>query len=211
MIEAIKEGNAARVLELIREDKRSATAESGQLSPLMTALYHGKQDIVNLLLQHEVPLSFWEACATGKIDLVDAMVKGDPGLANTNAPDGFTPLALAIFFGQPAVARLLIERGADVNAQAENAQHVGAIHAAVARQDQEILSLLLQRGADPNRTQQLGFTALHGTAGAGNRLLSELLISHGADRKAKSDDGKVPADLAREKGHLDLADWLDAG
>jgi uncharacterized protein len=48
----------------------------------------------------------------------------------------------------------LIDAGADLNAKANNALQVAPIHAAIARSDIATLGLLLERGADPNLTQQ---------------------------------------------------------
>ena len=70
------------------------------------------------------------------------------------------------------------------------------------------MRLLLERGADPNARQQLGFTALHGSAASGDRETAELLLAHGADPQATNDEGKTPADFAAERGHTEFAEWL---
>ena len=70
------------------------------------------------------------------------------------------------------------------------------------------MKLLLERGADPNLRQQMGYSALHATAVNGDRATTEILLAHGADAQAKNDDGKTPADLAAERGHGELAEWL---
>jgi len=36
-----------------------------------------------------------------------------------------------------------------------------------------------------------------------------MLLAHHADPHRKSDQGKTAADFARERGHAELADWLD--
>jgi ankyrin repeat protein len=38
--------------------------------------------------------------------------------------------------------------------------------------------------------------------------MADLLLARGADLKAKSDDGKTPADVAGERGHPELAERL---
>jgi hypothetical protein len=47
-------------------------------------------------------------------------------------------------------------------------------------------------------------------AATGDAALARLLLDHGADPAARSDDGKLPADMARERGHLELAASLGA-
>ena len=77
-------------------------------------------------------------------------------MANAFGDDGFHPLGLACFFGHPEAARLLLERGADVNTLSTN-EHVqtAAIHAAAAAGGDEatryeLVKLALEHGADPN-------------------------------------------------------------
>jgi ankyrin repeat protein len=70
------------------------------------------------------------------------------------------------------------------------------------------MPLLLDRGADVNARQQLGFTPLHAAAGNGDEAMADLLLARGADATLKSDDGKTPADVAAERGHTNLAERL---
>jgi len=209
IFDAIKEGNAGRVLELIEQSEGWRTASQDGISPLMMALYYGKSDIAQSLLEHDLSPSFHEACAVGRLDLVTRAAAANPAVVNARSADGFTALGLAIFFGQTPVARFLLDQGAEVNAQATNGQRVGAIHAAVSRKDRDMVSLLLGKGADPNLRQERGFTPLHGAAASGEKAIAELLLLHGADRTLLTEDGKSPADLARERGHAELADWMD--
>ena len=70
--------------------------------------------------------------------------------------------------------------------------------------------LLLAHGADPNATQVGGFTPLFSAATANRRDLAAMLIESGARAHHRSDLEKTAADFARERGHAELADWLDA-
>lgn len=63
------------------------------------------------------------------------------------AADGNTALVLAAFSGHGAVARLLLDRGADPNAAGAG---YTALHAAAVRGDLETTRALLAHGADPN-------------------------------------------------------------
>jgi ankyrin repeat protein len=38
--------------------------------------------------------------------------------------------------------------------------------------------------------------------------LAELLLAHGADPSLPNDEGKSAIALARDKGHMEFADWL---
>lgn len=201
MIEAVKKGDAVAVETLLREDRRlvSARAEGGA-SAILLAVYYGHAGLVDLFEAHGATLDLFEACAAGRLArAVECLVAG-PGLANTFAPDGFTPLGLAAFFGHAAIVARLLEGGADVNLAARNAQRVAPLHSAAARKHVAIVRALLDHGADPDARQAGGFTAMHAAAANGDRESAELLLGRGADPNARTDDGRTPADLARERG-----------
>ena len=209
LTEAIKAGDESRVLEVLERDPAAVrTAENG-VTPILFALYYGKSELARLLAERRGALSFAEACALGDRGRVEALLDEDPRLLDARMEDGFPPLGLAIFFRQPAIARVLIEHGADVNAAAENAQRVAPLHAAAAVQDNGTLALLLERGADVNAKQQMDYTPLHGAASRGDVAAAKLLLAHGADRDARGSDGMTPADIARKYGQGEFGDWLE--
>ncbi len=118
-----------------------------------------KPDVVNALVELGAPVDIFEASVLGKVDRIEEILKSSPARVSEHAPDGFTPVALAAFFGQPAAVKALIAAGADVNAAAKNALKVAALHAAVAGGKLEIVKAVLEAGADPNAQQQAGFRA----------------------------------------------------
>jgi ankyrin repeat protein len=126
------------------------------------------------------------------------MLDGDPALL-----DAYSRTGRRSDWYQPAGAgRALLERGADVNAAARSAFRVAPVHAAAAVRDAATMTLLLDRGADANARQQLGYTALHTAAQLGDDNIIDLLLAHGADPRAAGDDGKTPSDLAAAHGQL---------
>jgi ankyrin repeat protein len=60
---------------------------------------------------------------------------------------------------------------------------------------------LLDSGADPNGRQNGGYTALHEAAFNGNSAMIRLLLERGANPGLANDEGKLPADLAKSRGH----------
>jgi uncharacterized protein len=208
--DAIKAGDAAKVESLLDADPSLLQSIENNVSPILLAIYHGKPELADLFASR-TEASFHEAIALGDEPRVRSFLAGDPSLLDTRSPDGYPPLGLAIFFRHGALARWLIEQGADVSAYAENANRVAPVHAAAASCDHETMRLLLARGADVNARQQLDYTALHGAASRGDRPMAELLLEHGADRQAKGSDGMSVADVARKYGHPDFAEWLQSG
>jgi ankyrin repeat protein len=127
----------------------------------------------------------FEASAAGRAERVRELLDEDPSLANAWADDGFQPLGLASFFGHVEAARLLVERGAEVNSASRNDMKVMPLHSAVATGDPdaryELAKLLLEQGADPNALQQDDYTPLMAAEHHGDERLRGLLIEHGAE------------------------------
>ena len=209
VVEAIKAGNDDRVRELLARDPSLARArDEDGVSALLLACYHGREGAVEALRGPAEPLSVFEAAALGDVRRLGELLDADAELVSAYAPDGFTPLQLAAFFGRPEAVGLLLERGAETDAVAKNPMRVTALHSAAAARATGIVRMLLDNGADTNAQQERGFTALHAAAQHGDAELAELLLSHGARRELAKDDGETPADTAAANGHPELAALL---
>jgi uncharacterized protein len=153
------------------------------MSDVLQAIYRGDRDEAERLAAVR-ELDVFEASGLGHTDRVGELLDADPSLANAWADDGFQPLGLASFFGHAGTARLLVERGAEVNSASRNAMKVMPLHSAAAAQDPdvryEISQLLLEAGADPNARQQDEYTPLMAADQHGDERLRELLVAHGA-------------------------------
>jgi ankyrin repeat protein len=211
LFDAIQRGDAAAVSALLDAEPALLTAKQNGVSAILLAMYYGHAALPQLFIDRGAVLSIHEAAAVGDEAAVRRLLDHDPTLLDAFSDDGFPPLGLAIFFRHPALARMLIERGADVSAPARNAQKVAPLHAAAAVADRDTIALLLARGADPNARQQQDITPLHGSASRGDLDSAKLLVAAGADPHAKSADGKSAADYARERGFADFAVWLEGG
>jgi len=205
LLDAIRKGDLALVGRLLDSDPSLLDGPG-----LLQAIYHGRADVAQLFLARGHRPTLHEAAALGDSARVRELLDADPSQLDSFGDDGFNAIGLAIFFRHAALAKMLIERGADVAAPARNPMKVAPVHAAATQGDRETMQLLLDRGADPNARQQMDYTPLHGSAGRGDIETARLLIAHGADPRAKASDGKTPADLARERGFDELAQLLDA-
>jgi ankyrin repeat protein len=197
MIEAAQAGDAAGVDRLIGESPELASARGPDgISVILRARYHGHAWIAERLADAVAELDIFEAAALGRAGRVAEVVGAEPDAVRAEAPDGFTALHLAAFFGQLEVAAVLLEHGAAVDSQAGNPTQVQPLHSAAAGGHAAIAALLLERSADPNARQQGGFVPLHAAAARGDEVTARLLLEHGADRDLRADDGRRPIDLA---------------
>ena len=156
------------------------------MSGLLQALYRGEDEQVEKLLAVDPELDVFEAAAFGRVDRLRELLDEDPSRANAFGDDGFHPLGLACFFGHLEAARLLLERGADVNALSTNENvQTAAIHAAAAAAGDEaaryeLVKLALEHGADANLQQGGGFRAIDAARQNGDSRVEQLLLEDSA-------------------------------
>jgi len=157
------------------------------MSDLLQALYVGDRARVDELLAADPNLDVFEAAAFGRDDRLRELLDEDPSQANALGDDGFHPLGLACFFGHLEAARLLLDRGANINTLSTN-EHVqtAAIHASAAAAGDEatryeLVKLALEHGADPNLRQGGGFRAIDAARQNGDSRVEHLLLEHGAE------------------------------
>jgi len=206
LIAAVKAGDATRVAELVEVQPELAVSRDHRgVSALMLARYRLDRAVTDALLRSDPELDVFEATALGYVDRLRARLDEDPAAASARSADGFTALHLAAYFGKAEVARILLQAGADVNAEADNEMRVHPLHSAAAGRHLEVCRLLLAAGADVNARQAGGFTPLHAAAQNGDPELVELFLSARADPMAPTDDGDTPATTAEAAGHADVA------
>lgn len=208
--EMIKEGDTVKVEALLKHHPTLANARNeGGISALLFAVYYGKTDIADVLLENGAVVDIFEACAVDARDKVMKLLALDPYLLNSYSHDGWTPLHMAVFFGHIDLVRLLLDAGADIDALSKNGQDLTPLHSALANPHHARVGLLLiEKGADITLAQSDGYTPLHYAAANGTDDVVIHLLAMNANRSAKTKDGKTPLDLARERKHLTTAKIL---
>ena len=211
LFSAIRAGDADTVAALLSSDSSllNARDEKG-IGTYVTARYHGRNDIAQLLLEKGAELDVFAASMAGDRERVLKLIDQNPDLIGSFSNDGWTALHLACFFGQPAVAQALIGRGADVSARSRNPMKNTPLHAAVAGRNVEAVRSLLEHGADVNVRQEGGWTPLHSASQNGDAEMVQVLIAAGANVGVRADNQQNPLDLALGKGHQAVVDLLDA-
>jgi len=127
---------------------------------------------------------------------------------------GYTLLHDAAIFDQNGVARLLLIRGADPNAVAiDDGAPITALGIAATNQNTELVTLLLDAGADVHGPAgACGQVPLHVACQGRNDPLVQLLIRHGADVCIRDGEGNSPLHHCAASGGVEVIQRLvDAG
>lgn len=215
-LKLIQTGATAEIASAVEADPALIEAHDPHgVSALLWSVYSGQPMVRDYLLTQlatrGIVLDVCEAAAVGDVLRLEDILAADPAAAHSISGDGWTPLHLAAAFGTAQAADMLLQHGAQVDTRSQNAAHNQPLHAAVAlSRNPETISLLLAHGADPNAAQAGGFTPLFSAAASNRRDLAEILISHGARAHHRSELDKTAIDFARERGHAELAAWLEA-
>jgi len=150
------------------------TPDAEGKTPLHAAALAGQTNAVAWLLDRGAKMDIFAAAALGDAARVESFLKGNPGLIEGPGPDKITPLHWAT----PSMARLLIERGADVNAR--SASDFTPLHDAARRGRTEVVRLLLEHGADVNAENRAKATPLSLAAERGHEEIADALLARRA-------------------------------
>jgi|GEM_PF-1453248 len=148
--------------------------------------------------------------------LVSAARKGDlaavGGLLNrgvdVNArPHGKTPLQVCVRKGHSDVARFLLDKRADVDAEGDDKRT--PLIEAIEKEHAEIVELLLEHGANPDKADsRLGATPLIYATLYQRADMVRLLLQFGADPEIPNHHGDTPKDLAQRWRFEDVVSAL---
>jgi ankyrin repeat protein len=181
---------------------------------IASASENGHLEIVKLLADHvseiNPQLSDWHgrhalaAAAWGGHTAIAGLLIDKGAQIDSPYGTGLTPLMEASARGHLETVRLLLSKGADVNAQT----WATPLKKAAEYGHTEVVRLLLDKGADVNEKLKDGSTALRWAAIAGHIDVVKLLLDRGADVHAKAEDGSTALMWAAVTGHFDLVTLL---
>ncbi len=140
--------------------------------------------------------------ATRKGDLAGVKKLLDEG-ANVNARTRYdsTPLFFACDRGHLEIARLLIDRGADVNVK-DNFYNASALTWAMSKKHEPLVALLVEKGADVSE-------ALYGSIQEGDAALFGLILEKGKLTQATLDEALLAATVLKNEKNAGMAKQLE--
>ncbi|MEI9994110.1 MAG: ankyrin repeat domain-containing protein [Rhizomicrobium sp.] len=170
------------------------------------ALFHGHAKAAEAIKRHG-GLGPHDAALAGDAARVEALVGAAPWTIDLLSPDGWTTLHLAAFVGNDAAVETLLALGANARIMGRAFEQNLPIHAACAgrRIGKAAMIKLIAATGDPDAKQKQGYTALMIAAANGFDAAVDTLLEAGADRSLAQGDGKTAGDIARERGHAELA------
>jgi uncharacterized protein len=114
---------------------------------------------------------------------------------NGKDKEGWTALLQAAYSGYPSSVRLLLDRGADLNAKCSCPDVLGGgwtpLMLATNARREEVVKTLLGKGADVNQRNNRGETALIVAADQGDMGIFRTVLDRGADVNVKAGDGRT--------------------
>lgn len=207
--ELLQAGDADGLRRLLDETPGAAEAkDAAGVSLLMHALYRGRRDLAETIAGKKQDLDIFEAASLGRLERLTECLR-EAAAIDAYSKDGFTALHFTCYFGQPEAARLLLEKGAKVDAVANNAMQVMPLHSAASARSLAAARVLVEHGAPVNARQHGGWVPIHAAAQNGDHDMVDLLLAHGADVEIANDEGKTPAMVARDKAHTQIAALLE--
>ncbi|XP_056386100.1 cyclin-dependent kinase 4 inhibitor C [Hyla sarda] len=145
------------------------------------------------------------AAARGDVEQLEDLLPRTP---DVDAPNRFgrTPLQV-MRLGCPAIAGLLLRRGANPNLQ--DSSGFSVTHDTARAGFQDTMQMLLDFHADVNLQDNDGNIALHLAAKEGHLHMVQYLVLHTATHVThRNKNGDTPCDLARMYNKEHVAQWL---
>ncbi|XP_078658638.1 ankyrin repeat domain-containing protein 17-like isoform X5 [Branchiostoma floridae x Branchiostoma belcheri] len=213
-------GGYVNIIKLLLQHGAEINSRTGSklgISPLMLAAMNGHTQAVKLLLDMGSDINaqietnrntaLTLACFQGRHEVVSLLVDRKANVEH-RAKTGLTPLMEAASGGYAEVGRVLLDKGADVNAAPVPSSRDTALTIAADKGHYKFCELLIQRGAQIDVRNKKGNTPLWLAANGGHLDVVQLLVSAGADKDAEDNRKITPLMATFRKGHVKVVRWL---
>jgi ankyrin repeat protein len=217
--------DAGKVSFLLQHGANPNAKSLTRYTALMIAASHHATDSARLLLAHgaeansadEHPAQFGAtplmlSVFSGDMETMQALSAKGALVETTMLPGGIfpvTPLSIAVMRGDLAMIEALLKAGVLVDEVAAPEDGVTSLGWAVFKNDPQLASLLLSKGADVNHADNMGYTPLLWAASMdfGASTMLQMLLRAGADPEARTKEGLTALQLAlkyKNNGHHEV-------
>lgn len=143
------------------------------------------------------PEAFFTAIKNGDLPDVERMLRKNPALSNALTEEGLSPILLAMYYGEPEIARYIAAMSAPLNIF--EAAAIGSLN--------RVAELLQQDASQVNAFAPDGFQPLGLAAFFGHLSVVEFLLIQGAEvnSASKNDLLVMPLHSAAAGQHLEIA------
>ncbi|KAK3601029.1 hypothetical protein CHS0354_029249 [Potamilus streckersoni] len=152
------------------------------------------------------------ACQLGQTRVVDALLNKRDIRIDFKNKNGVTPLQFALTFKSEEAAKLLIDKGCDINLKSGRLDKT-PLHISSEMGLPEITRILLKKGADPMAKDKKGHSPIHYASMNGHKDIVDMLIEKNADqaesrslnhRRKMDKKGLAPIHYAARGGCVDV-------
>ncbi|XP_061643167.1 ankyrin repeat and KH domain-containing protein 1 isoform X3 [Phyllopteryx taeniolatus] len=209
--------NIIKILLNAGAEINSRTGSKLGISPLMLAAMNGHVPAVKLLLDMGSDINaqietnrntaLTLACFQGRAEVVSLLLDRKANVEH-RAKTGLTPLMEAASGGYAEVGRVLLDKGADVNAPPVPSSRDTALTIAADKGHYKFCELLINRGAHIDVRNKKGNTPLWLAANGGHFDVVQLLVHASADVDAADNRKITPLMAAYRKGHVKVVQYL---
>ncbi|XP_030046487.1 ankyrin repeat domain-containing protein 17 isoform X2 [Microcaecilia unicolor] len=209
--------NIIKILLNAGAEINSRTGSKLGISPLMLAAMNGHTAAVKLLLDMGSDINaqietnrntaLTLACFQGRTEVVSLLLDRKANVEH-RAKTGLTPLMEAASGGYAEVGRVLLDKGADVNASPVPSSRDTALTIAADKGHYKFCELLISRGAHIDVRNKKGNTPLWLAGNGGHLDVVQLLVQAGADVDAADNRKITPLMAAFRKGHIKVVRYL---
>ena len=153
------------------------------------------------------------AARSGHVGTVQALLKGRrnlniPNFLNIMDEDGLTAFMTAVYYGKFEVAKLLLEKGADIHFGDVSGTYSSEQRWFCEEQFLRVVPSLLDIGVSPNISGYKRRSLLNVAAEKGNAAMAEILLKNKADVNHQTEDGLTSLHLAAIAGSIEVVDVL---
>ena len=213
-------GGYVNIIKLLLSHGAEINSRTGSklgISPLMLAAMNGHTTTVRLLLDMGSDINaqietnrntaLTLACFQGRCEVVGLLLDRKANVEH-RAKTGLTPLMEAASGGYVEVGRVLLDKGADVNAPPVPSSRDTALTIAADKGHYRFVELLLSRGAAVDVKNKKGNSPLWLACNGGHLDVVQLLVNAGCDIDSQ-DNRKVSCLMAAfRKGHVKAVKWM---